>query len=49
MKNGLLNGLTNSAESYAKTEAENMGRGGASIRVPAGTRFILFLEQEFHQ
>lgn len=49
VKNGLLNGLTNSAESYAKAEAENMGRGGASIRVPAGTRFILFLEQEFHQ
>lgn len=49
VKNGLLNGVTQSAESYAKAEAENMGRGGASIRVPAGTRFVLFLEQEFHQ
>lgn len=49
VKNGLLNGVTQSAESYAKAEAENMGSGGASIRVPAGTRFVLFLEQEFHQ
>lgn len=49
VKNGFLNGVTQSAESYAKTEAENMGSGGASIRVPAGTRFVLFLEQEFHQ
>lgn len=49
VKNGLLNGVTQSAESYAKAEAEQIGRGGASIRVAAGTRFILFLEQEFHQ
>lgn len=49
VKNGLLNGVTQSAESYAKTEAEQMGKGGASIRVAAGTRFVLFLEQEFHQ
>jgi type IV secretory pathway VirB10-like protein len=49
VKNGLLNGVTQSAESYAKAEAENIGSGGASIRVPAGKRFVLFLEQEFHQ
>lgn len=49
IKNGLLNGVSQSAEDYAKAEAEEIGRGGASIRVSSGTKFSLFLEQEFHQ
>jgi hypothetical protein len=49
VKNGIFNGVTQSAESYAKAEAEVMGKAGASIRVNAGSRFMLFLDQEFHR
>ena len=49
VKNGILNGVTESAQSYAQDEAQTMGQGGASISIPAGTKFILFLQQEFHQ
>lgn len=49
IKNGLLNGVVDSSQSYAKTKTEEMGRTGASIRVPAGLEFALFLDREFHQ
>lgn len=49
LKNGVLSGVADSSMNYAKTQSEQMGQGGASIKVPSGTRFILYLEKEFHQ
>lgn len=49
LKNGVLSGVSNSSMNYAKTQSEQMGQGGASIKVPGGTRFNLYFEKEFHQ
>jgi Bacterial conjugation TrbI-like protein len=49
LKNGVLNGVVQSTQNYTKSQTEQMGQGGASIRVPPGTRFVLFLDREFHQ
>lgn len=49
LKNGVLNGVVQSTQNYTKSQTEQMGQGGASIRVPSGTRFVLFLDREFHQ
>lgn len=49
LKNGALNGVVESTKNYTKTQTEQMGQAGASIKVPSGTRFVLFLEREFHQ
>jgi hypothetical protein len=49
LKNGVLNGVVQSTQNYTKSQTEQMGQGGASIKVPSGTRFVLFLDREFHQ
>ena len=49
IKNGLLNGVVQSTQNYTKTQTEQMGQAGASIKIPAGLSFVLFLDREFHQ
>jgi type IV secretory pathway VirB10-like protein len=49
IKNGLLNGVVQSTQSYTNAQTNQMGQTGASIRVRSGTRFVLFLDREFHQ
>ncbi len=49
LKNGLLNGVVDSTQNYTKTQTEQMGQAGASIKIPSGLRFVLFLDREFHQ
>lgn len=49
LKNGVLNGIVQTSQNYTKTQTEQMGQAGASIKVPSGTRFVLFLDREFHQ
>lgn len=49
LKNGLLNGVVDSTTNYTKTQTDQMNQSGASIRVPSGLRFVLFLDREFHQ
>jgi len=48
VKNGVLNGVAESSLNYAKTSSEEMGQGGASIKVKSGTQFLLYLDREFH-
>lgn len=49
IKNGILNGVVQSTQNYSKSQTEQMGQAGASIKVPSGARFVLYLEREFHQ
>jgi hypothetical protein len=49
LKNGALNGVAQSSLDYAKTSSEEFGHAQATISVPSGQDFILYLEQEFHQ
>lgn len=49
LKNGALNGVAQSSLDYAKSSSEQMGQSSASITVPNGKDFILYLEREFHQ
>ena len=49
LKNGALNGVAQSSLDYAKSSSEQLGQSNASIRVPTGTEFSLYLEREFHQ
>lgn len=49
LKNGVLNGVVQSSQNYTKSETEKMGQASASIKVPSGTRFVLYLDREFHQ
>lgn len=49
LKNGVLNGIADSSGNYAKSSAEKMGQVSASIQVPSGKQFVLYLEREFHQ
>lgn len=49
LKNGALNGLADASSNYTKSTAEKMGQTSASISVPSGVQFVLYLEREFHQ
>ncbi len=49
IKNGVLGGIANTSLNYAKSSSEKMGQVSASIKVPSGTSFVLYLEKEFHQ
>ena len=49
LKNGALNGVATSSLNYAKSTTEEMGQAGASITIPSGQEFVLYLEREFHQ
>ena len=49
LKNGVLKGVADSSMNYAKSQSEKMGQAGAKIKVPGGTKFILYLDREFHQ
>lgn len=46
LKNGLLNGLAESAFDQAEIQAEQMKNGRARLEVAAGTRFLIYLERE---
>lgn len=48
LKNGALNGVAQSSMNYAKSSSEEMGNSGASIKIPSGKEFVLYLEREFH-
>lgn len=47
VRNGILNGVTQSAEDEAKQSSDSMGNTTASMSLPAGTEFIFYFEQEF--
>lgn len=49
LKNGVLNGVVQSTQSYTKSQTEKMGQASASLKVPAGLQFVLYLDREFHQ
>jgi hypothetical protein len=49
LKNGVLNGVADSSMNYAKSQSDKMGQAGAKIKVPSGTKFVLYLDKEFHQ
>jgi type IV secretory pathway VirB10-like protein len=49
LKNGALNGIAQSSLEYAKSTSQEMGQSSASISIPPGQEFVLYLEREFHQ
>ena len=48
LKNGVLNGVADSSANYAKSSSEKFGQVSASISIPSGTSFVLYLTREFH-
>lgn len=48
LKNGALNGVTQSSLEYAKSSSEEMGQTKASIQINDGLEFNVYLNQEFH-
>jgi type IV secretory pathway VirB10-like protein len=49
LKNGALNGVAQSSLDYAKTSSDEVGKAQATISIPQGEEFNLYLEREFHQ
>jgi type IV secretory pathway VirB10-like protein len=47
LKNGLLNGLADSAFDYAQSSAEDMKNTRAVLEVPKGSVFTIYLEKEY--
>ena len=48
VRNGILNGVAQSAEDQAKQSSDSMGNTTASMSLPAGTEFVFYFEREFN-
>lgn len=48
VRNGVLNGVAQSAQDQAKQYSDSMGNTTASMSLPAGTEFVLYFEREFN-